>query len=121
MLVAGGMRFRVHRAILAANSPYFRALFTNGMKETDEETIELPGVDPSILEMVLNYMYMRSIVINLDNVFTLLTHADNFFVSGLVEKCSEFLRSNLSSTNCVSILKFAQSYYKTDVEAAARG
>ena len=32
--------FRVHRAILSACSPYFRALFTNGMHETDQKEVK---------------------------------------------------------------------------------
>jgi len=31
--------FRVHRAIMSACSPYFRALFTNGMHETDKREV----------------------------------------------------------------------------------
>ena len=39
VMVADDIRFPVHRAIMAANSPYFRALFTNGMRETDEKEV----------------------------------------------------------------------------------
>jgi len=31
--------FTVHRAIMSACSPYFRALFTNGMHETDKREV----------------------------------------------------------------------------------
>ena len=40
--VEGGV-FPVHRAIMSACSPYFRALFTNGMHETEEREIYIPG------------------------------------------------------------------------------
>ncbi len=32
--------FTVHRAIMSACSPYFRALFTNGMHETDQREVD---------------------------------------------------------------------------------
>jgi len=35
--------FTVHRAIMSACSPYFRALFTNGIHETDKREVRLRG------------------------------------------------------------------------------
>jgi len=36
--------FTVHRAIMSACSPYFRALFTNGMHETDKREVTVTTV-----------------------------------------------------------------------------
>jgi hypothetical protein len=41
VIVANDAKFPVHRAIMAANSPYFRALFTNGMRESDEREVHI--------------------------------------------------------------------------------
>jgi len=35
----GDGHFTVHRAIMSACSPYFRALFTNGIHETDKREV----------------------------------------------------------------------------------
>ena len=39
----GGRVFHAHKAILAATSDYFRAMFTSGFKETNEREIKIEG------------------------------------------------------------------------------
>ena len=49
--------FRAHKVVLAGCSPYLRAMFTNGMKETAEDQVEIHGVDPVAMEIILTFMY----------------------------------------------------------------
>ena len=49
VLKVDGGQFTVHRAIMSACSPYFRALFTNGMHETDQKEIFIPGVTADMM------------------------------------------------------------------------
>ena len=119
VLKVNDREFSVHRAILAANSPFFRALFTNGMKESEQAVVTIPMVEDGIMEHILNYIYTRSVRINMDNVMTLLPQADSFMVQGLVEQCCDFLISALHPTNCIGIMKFAQNYYHQEVAQQA--
>lgn len=43
ILTCQGESFPIHRAILAAHSEYFRALFTNGMKSSHCKEIQIEG------------------------------------------------------------------------------
>jgi len=45
---------------LAASSPYFYAMFTNGLLEVDKKSIELPSVSPDVLEILINFIYSGS-------------------------------------------------------------
>ena len=49
--------FHAHKVVLAGCSPYLRAMFTNGMKETAKNHIEIHGVDPVAMEIILTFMY----------------------------------------------------------------
>ena len=120
VLVAEGQRFAVHRAILAANSPYFRALFTNGMKETEQDEIEIPGLDAKTMSEIINYVYTRTVRITMENVTTLLPQADSFLIPGLVEQCCRFLNSALTPMNCIGIWRFAQNMYRWELAGITR-
>ena len=85
ILQANGQDFPAHRNILAACSPYFRALFTNGMNETKETNVQLPDVDPQLFSLLLDYAYTREVKITEENVEKILPLADQFNVPGKLE------------------------------------
>ena len=45
------------QVVLAGCSPYLRAMFTNGMLETDKSVIEIHGIDAQTMNMLLDFMY----------------------------------------------------------------
>ncbi|XP_072028079.1 uncharacterized protein [Amphiura filiformis] len=110
-LKADGQEFPAHRNILAACSPYFRALFTNGMNETKEATVQIPEVDPQLFSLLLDYAYTREVKVTSENVEKILPLADQFNVPGLVDMCCQFLTEHLTSDNSIGIWRFARSYF----------
>ena len=61
--------------MLAACSDYFRAMFTDPMKERNQNEINLSGVDAHGLELVLDYIYTSKLSLNLANIQTVLSTA----------------------------------------------
>ena len=49
--------FAAHRAVLAAASPYFRSMFSSGFAESRTRTVEIKGVSPPLLELLLKFCY----------------------------------------------------------------
>ncbi|XP_030846586.1 kelch-like protein 10 [Strongylocentrotus purpuratus] len=118
-LEVGDQTFPAHRNVLAACSRYFRALFTIGMHETDEKVIKIPGVEPSLMEQILDYIYTKQTPVNSENVVELLPAADQFNVEGLVKECCAYLEDHFGASNCVGMWRFARSYFCFLLEQSA--
>ncbi|CAG9855787.1 unnamed protein product [Phyllotreta striolata] len=107
-----GTEFKIHRAILAAVSPYFKALFTNSInrdqKEANEARISIPA---DIFQTLLDYAYTGSCGVTKTNVKDLLKYADQYQILDVVQLCCNFLMTELSPANCLEILKFASQYF----------
>ncbi|XP_029204307.2 kelch-like protein 12 [Acropora millepora] len=92
-LKVGEDEFAAHRIVLAANSDYFHAMFSNGMKESNQEVIELGDEDISsgAFKIVLDSMYSGEINVNDENVSEVLLAADHLQVTSVVQQCCEYL------------------------------
>ena len=95
--------FPVHRAILSAVSPYFKALFTNSLKggKTEITEVAIESVPGKIFSLILDYAYTGTCNVNADNVEQLLPLADQFEVLGVVQLCCQFLLRELRPENCL--------------------
>ena len=85
----GENEFAAHRIVLAANSDYFHAMFAYGMKESNQEVIELKNENISVaaMKIVMDSIYSGEIKVNDENVFEVLTAADHLQVASVVQQC----------------------------------
>ena len=68
LLVADGIDIPAHRAILAACSPYFYAMFTGDLAEARAEREVLQEIDGKALSLLVDFMYTAEIHVTEDNV-----------------------------------------------------
>ncbi|GAU98400.1 hypothetical protein RvY_09552 [Ramazzottius varieornatus] len=61
VLIVENTPLKVHRAILASRSEYFRALLYGGMKETKQNEIVLHDTDLSTFKILLEYIYTATV------------------------------------------------------------
>ncbi|EDO42701.1 predicted protein [Nematostella vectensis] len=105
-----GLSIAVHRNVLAAVSPYFRAMFTGNLLESGKDRILLKGIAGVALQALLDYVYTSSIEIFDDNVEEVLNAACAFQIPEIINVCSEFLKEQLHPSNCLGILALADRF-----------
>ena len=99
-----GIETVAHRVVLAACSPYFRAMFTTNFIESKQPIIELKGVAGKALCNIIDYFYTSKLYVNFLNVEEIIVLAHVLQVEDMIEKCEVFLRRNISSSNFRSLL-----------------
>ncbi|XP_052791911.1 kelch-like protein 10 [Mya arenaria] len=119
VIVVEHHKFPIHRAIMSACSPYFRALFTNELFNTDRKEVVIPGVSAEAMKIIIDYAYTRRIDVCPDNVELLLPAADQFHVNGMVKACCDYLAAEMTAENCIGIYKFAKTYFCHQLERTA--
>ncbi|CAH1230264.1 KLHL9 [Branchiostoma lanceolatum] len=115
-LVAEGREFAVHRAVMAAASEYFRAMFTGDMKEATEPNVELRGMPAIGLEHIIDFAYTSKICLCMDRIRDVLMAATYIQLTPIIDFCSEFLISEINIDNCVDIGHIAHDYHLAKVD-----
>ncbi|GBN30955.1 BTB and MATH domain-containing protein 43 [Araneus ventricosus] len=118
-LRACGKTFPVHKALLSARSPVFKAMFSTDMREHDAEFIEIPDLESETVHRFLLYMYTDTTEENLDwsAVAKLYFASDKYEVLPLQQKCSEFLKRSLFPGNALEILEIADMHHDDDLKS----
>ena len=99
--------FSAHRVVVASASPYLRAMFTCGMKESSQDEIELRDIEPQAMAALIEYFYTGEVMVNVENVQDLLPAAGILQLKELKQACCAFLSDHMDVTNCLGIKQFA--------------
>lgn len=77
------------------------------MKEHDSREIVLHDIDPTAIDLLIEYAYTGQIIITPDNVQVLLPASSVLQMQDVREACCRFLLRQLHPTNCLGIRSFA--------------
>lgn len=115
VLVVDEQNFHVHRAILAFWSPVFEKMFTSEFEEKVKNEIPLPGKNASEFKEFLLHLYPseKERVLTTENCYFLLKLAHEYQMAAIVERCEDFMVSEVEAKPNESILEdlvFAQTY-----------
>ncbi|XP_078234084.1 speckle-type POZ protein-like [Pogona vitticeps] len=56
-LCVGGQEFRAHKAILAARSPVFSAMFEHEMEESKKNQVNIKDIKPEVFKEMVHFIY----------------------------------------------------------------
>jgi hypothetical protein len=89
-------QLHISSPILAAKSPFFYKLFSNGMKESEQRhvTLRIDASEEAALMELLNFMYSNSLSVTMaPALLDVLMAADKFEVASCMRYCSRLLRN----------------------------
>lgn len=112
--------FPCHRNVLAASSPYFKAMFTCNLSEGRGTCASFNDVSPWTLKRIIDYVYTGRIEITPENAQELLAAGSLFEYPAIVDACCEFLKRQLHQSNCLGIEHFAQLHSCIKLQEEAR-
>eukprot|EP00073_Rattus_norvegicus_P034866 XP_008759500.2 PREDICTED: TD and POZ domain-containing protein 2-like isoform X1 [Rattus norvegicus] len=105
-LVVAGQEFRAHKAILAARSPVFRAMFEHEMLESLTNRIEIHDIHLQVFKEMMAFIYTgKAPHLHSHSMATeLLAAADMYDLQDLKVMCEDSLCRNLSVKTAVPTL-----------------
>ncbi|XP_015604177.1 speckle-type POZ protein isoform X1 [Cephus cinctus] len=118
-LTVCGREFQAHKAILAARSPVFSAMFEHEMEERKQNRVDITDVDHEVLREMLRFIYTGKAA-NLEKMADdLLAAADKYALERLKVMCEEALCTSLAIENAADILILADLHSADQLKAQA--
>ncbi|XP_049797211.1 poly [ADP-ribose] polymerase tankyrase-2-like isoform X1 [Schistocerca nitens] len=119
VLVAGEMRLAAHRAVLAARSPVFGAMFRHDTLEASSGVVTISDVEGPVLRLVVGYCYKLKSPQPSSMSLQLLEAADKYGLLGLKADCEQQLAARLTVENAADTAVFAVRYPCPTLKSAA--
>lgn len=111
VLRVGTKEIHAHKAILAARSPVFCAMFTTDMRESRAQEVELEDVEPEAVGALVRFLYTGEVLCESleteESALSLLQAAHRYGAATLVETCTQVLCSNLEVETAIDRLLVA--------------
>jgi len=119
-IICDSKTINCHKTVLGTQSDVFETMFMNmEMDEAKSGEIKIEDFDFDTLETLIFFLYNEDIQ-NQKLINTkLLYAADKYNVSGLVEICATFLKSNLSVDNALEVMVASYHLNQQDLFKAA--
>ncbi|XP_019896274.1 kelch-like protein 32 isoform X3 [Esox lucius] len=115
-LVAGDQKFHAHKAVLAACSDYFRAMFSLCMVESEADEVTLQGVTSVGLKHALDFAYTGQIVLESAVIQEVLSAGSHLQLLELLSLCSNYLVQELNSVNYLELYRVADLFHLPNLE-----
>uniref|UniRef100_A0A674N990 Kelch-like family, member 42 n=1 Tax=Takifugu rubripes TaxID=31033 RepID=A0A674N990_TAKRU len=106
--------YEVNKKKLIEKSDYFRALYSSGMKESTEDSVQLQGLSVPGLELVLEFINTSKVQIVNETLEDLIETASFLQVTSILK----LLTSEIRLDNCVDLYSLSEVYGTHDLHNA---
>jgi speckle-type POZ protein len=109
---AAAAAVRAHKIVLAARSPVFAAMFTQGMAEASSSEVTLEGVSGAVLGHLVHFLYAEEVGADaFDDAEGLLAAADQYQVPRLLALCERELCERIEVETAARLLLLADQHH----------
>jgi len=119
VLFCGGREFQCHKAILAARSQVFQAMFEHDMEEKKSSRVEVKDVEADVMAEMLRFIYTGNTSSLESMADSLLAAADKYALDRLKVSCEEALCNGLTVENVSEVLILADLHSADQLKAQA--
>ncbi|EGW04286.1 speckle-type POZ protein [Cricetulus griseus] len=88
-LVVAGQEFGAHKAILAARSPVFRAMFEHDMEERRKNCAEIHDLEPQVFKAMMDFIYTGKVTVFHSMADSIPAAADKYGLERLKVMCED--------------------------------
>jgi hypothetical protein len=99
-----------YKGILISRCPYFANLFKSGMKEAQDQIIDVPNVKYDVYYKLIEYIYCEKIDISSEIAIDLLKLAHEYSLPSLTQKCAKLLAKKVTRVNFLEFAELAEFY-----------
>ncbi|XP_051943369.1 kelch-like protein 10 [Hippocampus zosterae] len=108
VIVVDKVEFHIHKIVLCNSSLYFLELFQHH-STPDQKFYVIQGLTPTLMQLLIDFVYTGSMSVSEENVTDLLIAADKFTITGIIQTCCAFLTEKLCPENCISIWQLSKN------------
>ncbi|XP_060078497.1 ring canal kelch homolog [Ylistrum balloti] len=121
IIKTNGESIPAHRAVLVISCDYFRAMFSIGFEESQQQIAEinLDDVRPEAVRAVLSYMYTGCLTVTKDTIQDLVVLTDLLQLADLKLQCCQCMGREISASNCLGVWEFSEKFSCDDLEASS--
>uniref|UniRef100_A0A8C2EG77 Zmp:0000000619 n=1 Tax=Cyprinus carpio TaxID=7962 RepID=A0A8C2EG77_CYPCA len=111
-IIVEGKEFEVHQNVLASCSLYFKDMvkrLSGENRNGEKMQLTMSNISSDVLELLLEFVYTGSLIIDSANAKTLLEAANKFQFNTFCKVCVSFLEKQLTAANCLGVLAMAEA------------